>query len=111
MRRRGSPWQALAVAVLSVLTVLYLFPFYWMVVTALKPLVEFYQFPPTLLPVHATVGPFLSVLFAPGYLVLLRNSLGAFLTAVGAGSGVASRSCDPGTRVPGRPASRPGMSN
>ena len=71
MRRRVSPWQALAVAVLSVLTVLYLFPFYWMVVTALKPLVEFYRFPPTLLPVHATVEPFLSVLFARGYLVLL----------------------------------------
>src|SRR2546429_9402958 len=106
MRRRVSPWQALAVAVLSVLTVLYLFPFYWMVVTALKPLVEFYQFPPTLLPAHATVGPFLSVLFARGYLVLLRNSLVACLTAVAAGIVVAMLIAYPVHRVPGPPAFR-----
>src|SRR5438094_5767273 len=108
MRRRVSPWQAVAVAVLSVLTVLYLFPFYWMVVTALKPLVEFYQFPPTLLPVHATVGPFLSVLFARGYLVLLRNSLVACLTAVAAGIVVAMLIAYPVTRLPVSPAFRRG---
>ncbi len=111
MRRRVSPWQALAVAVLSVLTVLYLFPFYWMVVTALKPLVEFYQFPPTLLPAHATVGPFLSVLFARGYLVLLRNSLVACLTAVAAGIVVAMLIAYPVTRLPVSPAFRRGLMN
>ncbi len=49
MRRRPSFWQVVAVGVVVVLGVVYLFPFYWMVVTALKPLREFYQFPPTLL--------------------------------------------------------------
>ncbi|TMJ03622.1 MAG: carbohydrate ABC transporter permease [Bacillati bacterium ANGP1] len=111
MRRRVSPWQVAAVAVLVVLTVLYLFPFYWMVVTALKPLVEFYRFPPTLLPVHATVEPFLSVLFARGYLVLLRNSLVACLTAVAAGMVVAMLIAYPVTRFPVPLAFRRGLMN
>src|SRR5256712_10908895 len=111
MRRRVSPWQVAAVAVLVVLTVLYLFPFYWVGVTALKTLGEFYRFPPTLLPVHATVEPFLSVLFARGYLVLLRNSLVACLTAVAAGVGVAMLIAHPVTRFPVPHAFRRGLMN
>jgi len=100
-----------AVLVLIVLTALYLFPFYWMIVTALKPLREFYTFPPTLLPVHATVRSFTSVLFERGYLVLLRNSLLACLTAVGLGMAVAMLIAYPVTRLPVPPRFRRGLLN
>src|SRR3989454_139223 len=73
--------------------------------------VEFYRFPPTLLPVHATVEPFLSVLFARGYLVLLRNSLVACLTAVTAGMVVAMLIAYPVTRFPVPLAFRRGLMN
>ena len=111
MRHRPSPWQVLAIGVLVVLTVVYLFPFYWMVVTALKPLREFYTFPATLLPVHATVEPFVSVLVARRYFVLLRNSLVACLTAVGIGMVVAMLIAYPVTRLPVSPAFRRGLLN
>ncbi len=111
MRHRPSPWQVLAIGVLVVLTVLYLFPFYWMVVTALKPLREFYTFPPTLLPAHATVEPFVSVLVARRYFVLLRNSLVACLSAVGIGMVVAMLIAYPVTRLPVSPAFRRGLLN
>ncbi len=111
MRRRFTPAQVAAVGILSVLTALYLFPFYWMIVTALKPLREFYQFPPTLLPVHATVGPFFSVLFSRGFVVLLRNSLFACLTAVGLGIVIAMLIAYPVTRLPVSPAFRRGLMN
>lgn len=111
MRRRFTPAQVAAVGILSVLTALYLFPFYWMIVTALKPLREFYQFPPTLLPVHATVGSFFSVLFSRGFVVLLRNSLFACVTAVGLGIVIAMLIAYPVTRLPVSPSFRRGLMN
>lgn len=111
MRRRPSPWQVVAVSALIVLSVVYLFPFYWMVVTALKPLREFYQFPPTLLPVHATVGPFVSVLLGRGYWVLLRNSVVVCLAAVGVGMVVAMLIAYPVTRLPVSPVFRRALLN
>ncbi len=111
MRRRPSPWQVVAVVVLVALTALYLFPFYWMIVTALKPLREFYTFPPTLLPGHATMSAFASVLFARGYLVLLRNSLVTCLAAVGLGMAVAMLIAYPVTRLPVSPGFRRGLMN
>jgi multiple sugar transport system permease protein len=100
MRPRVSLWRALAVGVLVILAVLYLFPFYWMISTALRPLAEFYRFPPTLLPEDVTVQPFLSVMVQRGYLVLLRNSLLACLAAVAAGMIVAMLIVYPVTRLP-----------
>ncbi len=111
MRRKFPPAQVAAVGILTVLTILYLFPFYWMIVTALKPLPEFYQFPPTLLPVHATAGPFFSVLVSRGFVVLLRNSLFACLSAVGLSIVVAMLIAYPVTRLPVSPAFRRGLMN
>jgi multiple sugar transport system permease protein len=87
------------VAVLAALGALYLFPYAWMVLTALKPLPEFYRFPATILPERVTVEPFVSVLVGRGYLTLLRNSLLVCLTAVGIGLVVAMLIAYPVTRL------------
>ncbi len=82
-----------------------------MVATALKPLPEFYRFPPTLLPVDATVAPFRSVMVQRGFLVLLRNSLVACLAAVAAALVVSMLIAYPVTRLPVSPAFRRGLLN
>lgn len=98
--RAPALWRLLAAAVLVGLAVLYLFPFYWMVATAIRPLSEFYRFPPTIVPEQATLNAFPSVLVGRGYAVLLRNSLVACLTAVGFGLVVATLIAYPVTRLP-----------
>jgi len=109
--RRLGGWRLVTVAVLMLLAGLYLFPFYWMVVTALKPLPEFYRFPPTLLPVDATFAPFWSVMVRRGFLVLLRNSLVACLAAVVAALVVSMLIAYPVTRLPVSPAFRRALLN
>lgn len=99
MRRRITLWQVVAVGILTVLAVLYLVPFYWMVLTAIKPLAEFYRFPPTLLPAQVTLSPFASVIVRRGYVVLLRNSLIACLAGAGFGLAVAMLIAYPITRM------------
>ncbi len=98
-RRRFSPAKVLAVAVLVGLAVLYLFPFYWMVVTAIKPLSAFYRFPPTLVPENVTLLPFVSVMVRRGFSVLLRNSLVVCLGSAGLGLAVAILIVYPVTRM------------
>ena len=110
-RRRFSLARVLAVSVLLLLAILYLLPFYWMVVTALKPLAAFYQFPPTLVPEGATLAPFLSVMVRRGFLVLLRNSLVVCLAGAGLGVAVAMLIVYPVTRMPVPPAFRRGLLN
>lgn len=111
MRRRVTPWQLLASVILLGLAGVYLFPFYWMVATAVKPLAAFYQFPPTILPDHVTLAPFASVMVGRGFIVLLRNSLVVCLTAVGIGLMVAMLIVYPVTRMPVPPGFRRGLLN
>lgn len=101
MRRlRVNSGQVLAIVVLLVLAGVYLFPFYWMIVTAIRPLADFYQFPPTMLPSAVTLQSFISVMIKRGYVILLRNSLFACLAAVGLGMIIAMLIAYPVTRLP-----------
>ncbi len=77
--------RLLAYGLLGLVVVVYLFPFYWMLVTALKSLADLYRYPPTLVPSPPTVQPFVSVLVKRGYLHLIWNSVVVSLTAVVAG--------------------------
>jgi multiple sugar transport system permease protein len=60
---------------LGVVTVLYLFPMFWMVTTSLKSLGELYQYPPTLVPAHPTFQAYVTLLVEKGYGRLIWNSL------------------------------------
>jgi multiple sugar transport system permease protein len=70
-----------AVALLG-LAGIYLFPFYWMLVTALRPITDFYEFPPSLIPRYITLDAFRSVLVQRDFKALLWNSLVVCLGAV-----------------------------
>ncbi len=111
MRVRVMPWRLLALLILVALALLYLFPFYWMIATAVKPLAAFYRFPPTILPESPTLEPFVSVLVGRGFLTLLRNSLVVCLAAVGVGLIVAMLIVYPVTRMPVPPGFRRGLLN
>ncbi|MDQ7844427.1 MAG: carbohydrate ABC transporter permease [Armatimonadota bacterium] len=110
MRSRGI-WRLLAVAALLALAALYLFPYFWMVLTAIKPLPEFYRFPATIFPEHVTFQPFVSVMVARGYLTLLRNSLVICLAAVAVGLVVSLLIAYPVTRLPVSPRFRRALLN
>ncbi len=110
-RRRISPAKALAVGILATLAVIYLLPFYWMIVTAIKPLAAFYRFPPTLVPEEVTLAPFASVMVRRGFALLLRNSLAVCLTGAGLGLAVAMLIAYPVTRMAVSPRFRRGLLN
>jgi len=67
--------EAATYAVLIVLTIICLFPFVWMVDTALKPLSEVQSLHPTLWIAHPTLESFHRVLFQTQFPVYFRNSL------------------------------------
>lgn len=104
-------WRVLAVTALLLLAILYLFPYAWMVLTAIKPLAEFYRFPATIFPEHVTFQPFVSVMVGRGYLTLLRNSLVVCLSAVVIGLVVAMLIAYPVTRLPVSPRFRRALLN
>jgi multiple sugar transport system permease protein len=103
--------KGLAVTSLLVLAILYLFPFYWMVVTAIKPLEAFYRFPPTLLPERVTLAPFASVMVRRGFVALLANSLLVCLAGAGLGLAVAMLIAYPVTRMGVSPGFRRALLN
>lgn len=111
MTRPGVLWRVTAAAVLGALVVLYLFPYGWMVLTAIKPLPEFYRFPAAILPAHVTFSPFVSVMVGRGYSVLLRNSLVACLAAVAGALVTALLIVYPITRLGVSPRFRRGLMN
>ncbi|HET6948260.1 MAG TPA: carbohydrate ABC transporter permease [bacterium] len=111
MTRPSRWWRGLAFAVLTCLAVLYLFPYGWMVLTAVKPLAEFYRFPATIIPEHITFSPFVSVMVRRGYSVLLRNSLVACLAAVIGAVAAALLIVYPITRLGVSPRFRRGLMN
>lgn len=82
MRRQGGLLRIAVLAGLTVLAILYLFPFFWMVSTSLKPTQELYMQPPTLWPVHPGFSAYRAALVDSRYWVLLRNSLVTCLATV-----------------------------
>jgi multiple sugar transport system permease protein len=98
-----------AYAVLAVIVVLYLFPFFWMISTALKSKAELYQYPPSVLPAAPTLDAFVSVLAHRGYSRLLANSLLVAFAAVVGGIAVSLLITYPLTRMQVRPGFRRGL--
>ncbi len=105
-RRRS---LAAAYAILAVIVVVYLFPFFWMISTALKSKAELYRYPPTVLPAAPTLDAFTSVLVGRGYTRLLLNSLSIALAAVLGGLAVSLLITYPLTRLPVSPGFRRGL--
>ncbi|MDR7420040.1 MAG: carbohydrate ABC transporter permease [Armatimonadota bacterium] len=95
-----------AYAVLAVIVVLYLFPFFWMISTGLKPKAELYQYPPSVIPETPTLDAFRSVLGQRGYGHLLLNSLLVALAAVAGGIALGLLISYPVTRLPVHPGFR-----
>jgi len=74
-RRAGRLWWLLGVPVLSAVALVYAFPLYWLLATALKGEAELYQVTPSLFPHEPTLGAFSSVLVTRRFLGLLKNSV------------------------------------
>ncbi|HXX37551.1 MAG TPA: carbohydrate ABC transporter permease [bacterium] len=80
--RRRSVLRGLVLTALGVLAAVYLFPFFWMISTSLKPTSELYVQPPALWPVRPTFDAYGAALVGAGDWVLLRNSVIVCLTTV-----------------------------
>jgi multiple sugar transport system permease protein len=89
----------------------YLSPFYWMVATALRPIADFYRFPPSLVPERVTFEAFTSVLMRRGFVMLLWNSLLVSLGAVSLSLLISMLIVYPLTRIPVSPRVRQGLLN
>lgn len=74
-QRRWSPRRIGALVALAVVGLVYLFPLYWILATALKSKAEVFGSTPTLVPQQPTVQPFLDVLFGRDFIRLLMNSI------------------------------------
>ncbi len=100
---------AVAYAILAVIVIVYMFPFVWMISTALKPKAELYRYPPTIVPAAPSLDAFTSVLVGRGYAHLLVNSLSIALAAVAGGLAVSLLITYPLTRLPVTPGFRRGL--
>jgi multiple sugar transport system permease protein len=60
---------------MGVVGIVYVFPLYWLIATAVKGRPELFVPQPTLIPQAPTLEPFISVLSARGFVVLLVNSI------------------------------------
>lgn len=74
-RLRRSVPTALAYSVLLAATAFVLFPYFWMVLTSLKPIEEFFTYPLTWFSKNWTLRQYQLVLEDPRFLASLRNSL------------------------------------
>ncbi|HKV44966.1 MAG TPA: carbohydrate ABC transporter permease [bacterium] len=109
MAGRRSPWRLVVLLTLGGLALVYLFPFAWMLSTSLKPTPELYTQPPTLVPVHPSLGAYREALFVAGNWVLLRNSLVVCLATVVLTLALALLIAYPLTRLPVPAAFRRGL--
>lgn len=100
---------AVAYAILAVIVVVYLFPFFWMISTAVKSKAELYRYPPTVIPAAPSVDAFISVLVGRRYTHLLENSLAVALAAVVGGLAVSLLITYPLTRMAVTPGFRRGL--
>ncbi|HEX2418352.1 MAG TPA: carbohydrate ABC transporter permease [Micromonosporaceae bacterium] len=74
-RARGRARRAVANGAGVLISVVMLFPVYWMVLTAFKPSSEILTFEPTFLPSELTVDSFSRAVSAPHFWDAVRNSL------------------------------------
>jgi len=74
-RRAGRRWRVVGVPVLGAVALVYAFPLYWLLVTALKGEGELYRATPSLFPHEPTLAAFSSVLVTRRFFVLLENSI------------------------------------
>jgi multiple sugar transport system permease protein len=74
-RRRYGPRRVLALAALAVVGVVYLFPLYWLIATAVKTKAELFSLDPTLIPQRPTLEAFRNVLIDQNFVQLLVNSI------------------------------------
>ena len=101
--------MVLAYATLAVIVVVYLFPFFWMLSTAVKSKAELYRYPPSIVPAAPTLDAFTSVLVGRKYARLLVNSMLIALAAVVGGLAVSLLITYPLTRMAVRPGFRRGL--
>ncbi|SHO54234.1 carbohydrate ABC transporter permease [Anaerocolumna xylanovorans] len=59
---------------IGIVTLLVLFPFYWMFVTAVKPVSEIFTYPPTLWPSEFHFNNFIAAIKETNFLILFKNS-------------------------------------
>lgn len=109
--RRIRIGKVLTIGFLLSLAGVYLSPFYWMVATALRPIADFYRFPPSLVPERVTFEAFTSVLIRRGFVMLLWNSLLVSLGAVSLSLLISMLLVYPLTRMPVSPRVRQGLLN
>jgi multiple sugar transport system permease protein len=109
--RRIRIGKVLTIGFLLSLAGVYLSPFYWMVATALRPIADFYRFPPSLVPERVTFEAFTSVLIRRGFVMLLWNSLLVSLGAVSLSLLISMLIVYPLTRMPVSPRVRQGLLN
>jgi multiple sugar transport system permease protein len=109
--RRIRIGKVLTIGFLLSLAGIYLSPFYWMVATALRPIADFYRFPPSLVPERVTFEAFTSVLIRRGFVMLLWNSLLVSLGAVSLSLLISMLLVYPLTRMPVSPRVRQGLLN
>lgn len=62
--------------------VLFLFPFYWMVTTSLKPYLETLQFPPTMWPENFTLSGYVTVFEELNIMMYVKNTLFVTITVI-----------------------------
>ncbi len=98
--RRGRLARGAVLSALGGLAVVYVFPFFWMLSTSLKPTRELYTQPPTLWPVHPTVAAYRTALVGGRDWILLLNSLIVCLATVGVALSLALLVAYPITRLP-----------
>jgi multiple sugar transport system permease protein len=73
--RRFGPRRLLALVALTLVGLVYLFPLYWLLATALKSRAEVFGSEPTLVPLAPTLSAFGEVLFGQQFIRLLVNSV------------------------------------
>ncbi|MDR7484421.1 MAG: carbohydrate ABC transporter permease [Armatimonadota bacterium] len=98
-----------AYGLLAAIIIVYLFPFFWMVSTAVKSRAELYRYPPTVVSAEPSTEAFASVLRHRGYTRLLANSLVVSLAAVAGALAASLLIAYPLTRMPVRPGFRRGL--
>ena len=96
-RHGGTNWRAggnpIRDAVAIVFSLIWLFPVYWMLVTAIKPREEVIEATPAFVPGRISFDSFRIAVTQSGFLTNLRNSAAVTLAAVVLAVGVAFLSC------------------
>lgn len=75
MKPRITVGWAISMLAKLAMILIFLFPFYWMIITAFKTYQETLQFPPSLFPAEIQWGNFAEVWQSGPYLLYLRNSV------------------------------------